>query len=403
MPDITPFTTNQVYRLNTTTPPEREYNAWGKVNATIAAVNAVADIAGGTSPYVPIAYSGQPTTGQILTIAVSGGETKVFEFVTAEGTVADDAYVGVVIGESADASYANLAAALNGTALANGLEDGDGAQALYNGTQPLKAVQDETNNILYIFEADSLGGTPITGAGSNIAFSTDYSNATLGRANMNLSPSAATNAAATRASRVILAGDLSATQPIQFAVPFLPTGCLLQVFDSGGRLKVGADAKWAAGTAVGGQNFLNVSLNASVSGDPGLLTHETTFTPVASTSVGGLFKGGNRAVSVKTVTAYANTAPAGGTLTYNGVKTTSAGVETTLASLVNIATLSAHVPTSVTYDDAALPQTLAIGDYLLHQAVGGVGLSAPTALTFTTFYSVLVEAGDILVYEVFGA
>lgn len=401
-----PLTQDQQQRLNTLGPPWRQFSMSERIAEleadSIASTAEVAALAGGTSPFNAIIYTDQPTSTDTLLIEVDGGADLTFEFLTAGGTVADDAFIGVVIGVDVDTTYANFVAALNRTATANGLEDSNGDQALYLGTQPLKAIQSTGTNTVYIFQADTAGGTPITGPGSDIAFTDALDNATLLRANMNLSP-AVENASRAAIRRTISAADLALTQPVQLAVPFLPTGAVLQVFDSAGRLKVGADAKWAAGTAVGGQNFLNVSLNASVAGDAGALVSDGSVTPVASTLAGTYFSAPNRPVRVLQVQITADTAPAGGTLVYNGIKTAADGTETVLASAVNVAGIGAHDPTDIAYDDAALPEDLAATEKLQHQLDAGAGLSAPTAATFTTHYVVLVEATDILVADVFGA
>lgn len=395
----------QQQRLNTLGPPWRDVGMSGIIaglqDSSTADAALIAALSSASSPYNVVIYTGVPTTGDTLTIAVSGGNSDVFEFVTGGGTVADDANIGVVIG-TADVSYTNLAAAINRTATANGILDSNGDQALYLGTVPCFAVVDTSANYLYVFEADVAGGTPVTGAGSNIAFTDALNNATLLRTNMNASTSAAAVSNRAALSCVVAAGDLSQTQPVQFAVPFLPTGAQIAVVDSGGRQKADVDVKWAAGTAVSGQNFLNVTLNGSSAGDPGVAREDVTIPVTASTTFGGYFSAPNRPVRVLQVEVTAATAPAGGTLVYNGIKTTASGTETTLASAVNIAGISAHDPTNITYDDAALPQALAATDKLQHQAVAGAGLSAPTAATFTTHYVVLVEAGDTLLVDVWG-
>ncbi len=402
-----PLTDNQQERLNSLAGPWRQFHMSQRIAELEAdsgtSTDAIAALAGGSSPFNAVLYSGQPTTEDTLRINVSGGADLYFQFLTAGGTVTNDAYIGVVIGVSEDVTWGtNFVAAINRTATANGLENSDGDQALYLGTQPLKAIASTGTNTVYIFQADTAGGTPITGAGSNIAFTDSVGNATLLRSNMNLSPAVQLDSRAALV-RTVSAADLALLQPVQIAVPFLPVGCLLQVFDSAGRLKTGADAKWAIGTAVGGQNYLNVSLNASVAGDPGALTSDGSVTPVASTEAGTYFSAPNRPVRVLQVQITADTAPAGGTLVYNGIKTAADGTETVLASAVNVAGISAHDPTDITYDDAALPQALAATEKLQHQLVGGAGLSAPTAATFTTHYVVLVEATDILVATVVGA
>lgn len=399
---ITPV---QQQRLNSLGPPWRDVGMSGIIaglqDSATADAAALAALSAATSPYNVVVYTGVPTTADTLTIDVTGGDTNVFEFVTAGGTVADDGNIGVVIG-TADASYTNLAAAINRTATANGILNSDGDQALYLGTVPCYAVVDTSGNYLYVFQADVAGGTPITGAGGDIAFTDNLHNATLLHADMNdaTSAPAASNRAAL--SYVVAAGDLTQTQPVQFALPFLPTGAQIAVVDSGGRQKPNVDVKWAAGTAVSGQNFLNVTLNGSTSGDAGVAAEDVTIPVTASTTFGGYFSAPGRPVRVLQVEVTAATAPGGGTLVYNGVKTTAGGVETVLASAVNIAGISAHDPTNITYDDAALPQDLAATDKLQHQAVAGAGLSAPTAATFTTHYVVLVEAGDTLLLDVWG-
>lgn len=395
----------QQQRLNTLGPPWREFGMSAIIaglqdSATTDAAS-LAALTGSTAPFNVVVYTGVPTTGDTLTVAVSGGETNVFEFVTAAGTVASDSNIGVVIG-SADVSYTNLAAAINRTAAANGLEDSDGNQALYLGTVPLFAVVDTTGNYLYLIEADVAGGTPVAGAGSNIAFTDALNNATLLRTNMNTATSGAAVLNRGALTYTVAAGDLSQTQPVQFAVDFLPTGAQVAVVDSGGRQKANVDVKWAAGTAVEGQNFLNLSLNASAAADPGVATGTVVVPVAASATYGGYFTGPSRPVKVLQVEITAATAPAGGTLVYNGIKTAANGTETTLASAVNVATIAAHDPTNITYDDAALPQSLAATEKLQHQLVGGAGLSAPTAATFTTYYVVLVEAGDTLLVDYWG-
>lgn len=401
-PPLTPF---QQQRLNTLGPPWRNLAMGSRIAGLESSDDtnsaAIAALAGGSSPFDSIVYTDQPTSEETLRINVSGGDDLYFQFLDEGDPVTDDTYISVLIGATAADTYAAFCEAINRTAEPNGIQNvAEDAQALYLGTQPLLAIQG--TGVVYVFQADAAGGTPITGAGSNIAFTSTLSNATLLRTNMNLSP-AVQNSARAAIQRTISSADLALTQPVQIAVPFLPTGALLQVVDAGGRLKWGADFKWAAGTAVAGQNFLNVTFNASVAADPGVLTAPGDVTPVASTDVGTYFAGPARPVRVLAVQITADTAPAGGTLVYNGIKTAANGTETVLASAVNVAGISAHTPTAITYDDAALPQSLAATEKLQHQLSGGAGLSAPTAATFTTYYTVLVEAGDVLVGDVWGA
>ncbi len=196
--------------------------------------------------------------------------------------------------------------------------------------------------------------------------------------------------------------DLAATQPVKVPVPFTPTAWQVSVRDSGGRLKSAADVKVTVPTAVAGQAFLGLAFNSAVAGDAGVEVRDLVITAVASSSRNGYFSAPNRPVRILQVDGTVKVAVAGGTLTFDAVKTTAAGVETVLASAVNIATLAAHDPTSIAFDDAALPQSLAATDKLDFQVNGGGGLTA-IDVSVAAHYVVLVEAGDVVFVDVYGA
>ncbi len=71
---------------------------------------------------------GEPTTFMAIADAGNAANTETlvigadtYEFVTAAGQVADDTYIGIVVGAGSGDSLDNLAAAINGTAAATGL------------------------------------------------------------------------------------------------------------------------------------------------------------------------------------------------------------------------------------------------------------------------------------------
>lgn len=125
-------------------------------NAEAADSLAQAAIAMSSFPYTEL-----PTDTQTVTIGAD-----VYEFCTALGATANTTNIGVVIGDTARATYDNLVAAINAT-------DGDNAHATLvdsaadpcpaNGTENVLAVAvnggDTASGTIYLYAADAPGGS----------------------------------------------------------------------------------------------------------------------------------------------------------------------------------------------------------------------------------------------------
>lgn len=353
------------------------------------------------------APTGQPLDTETVTIGAD-----VYEFCTAAGSVASDSRIGVVIAGTADGTMANLVAAINATYRRDAhptLFRTNGTTAAHaNGTENVRALHDDSGNVLYLFEADAPGGnvTPkaassraVTDAATNFGpFKILNTNLAVGVGNAPLLHHAPLK-------HVVVAGDLTQTQPLRIPTTFTPKVATVVVLDANGRQKMAADARAVVGTAVGSQQFVDLYLNAGVSGDQGALTESLrveTSNGTNGVTDRAYFHGTDRAKRLVQVEITAKTAPSGGTLVFDAIKTAEDGTETTLASAVNVAGISAHDPTNITFDDAALPQNIAFGEKVELRLTGGAGLTTPLQATITPHYFVLVEATDILVIDIYG-
>lgn len=127
--------------------------------------------------------STNPTATNTITIG-----SEVYEFQTAAASLADDAYIGVLIGATAAATIGSLVDAINGDASDNGIFKTDGVtQCVVNGTQSIAAVALSTTT-LWIYVADAVGGSPRTAKTSyacsdSLTAAVDWS-----AANMNVGP-----------------------------------------------------------------------------------------------------------------------------------------------------------------------------------------------------------------------
>lgn len=364
-----------------------------------------AKLAKGAIPYSEFPYSGQPSDAETATIG-----SDVYEFCTDAGSVAADTRIGVVIGGSADATAQNFVDAINAKnktdAHATLFRTNGTTPARANGREKFRAVLDSTNNIVYLYAANKAGGQVLTegGAPDKALSDTATNMGPWKHLNANLSVGGATAVCEQSADLVhtVTAANLSATQPLKVPIPFAPKSWQVQVRDSAGVLKDSADVTVTVPTAVSGQNFLGLTLNAVAAGDAGVLVRDIVVEAAASANRAGYFSAeGKRPVKVVQVDGTVKAAVAGGTLTFDATKTAADGTETPLASAVNIATLSAHDPTALTFDDAALPQTLAAGEKIGFVNNGGSGLTA-NDVTYSVHFKPQLEAGDVIHIHVAG-
>ena len=82
----------------------------------------------------------------------------VFEFLTAGGTVANNANIGVVRGVNKQTTLTKFIQAINGTATANGLLKPSGGQCLFNNTTKNWYASDEGGTVMQIRSALTPGG-----------------------------------------------------------------------------------------------------------------------------------------------------------------------------------------------------------------------------------------------------
>lgn len=345
----------------------------------------VGDLEASSAPGIPftvITYTGRPGANGEVEVQKEG-VTKLFQFVAEEGDE-DEGNVPVVIASSEDTDYAAFVAKVN--------------SPTWQGAEQLNvlAVQVAGSNLVYLYPADAPGGTPVAGpTDMTVTEGAGLPNATLLREDLDETPGTAiANTRLVPLAVLIGSTEVAATQPIAIPIDLDVAFVQVQVTDANGRRKPFADVRVVPITPVGDQRFVGLYINASVLGDDGVQCTDSLCTLVASTTHWVYFSAGARAKRVLQTELTFKEAVAGGTAVFHATKTTAAGVETALASAVNVATLAAHDPTTLTYDDAPLPEDLAKGDKIAYGLQGGAGLSAPLEGTFTTHWVELVENGD---------
>ncbi len=357
-------------------------------------------------------YTGQPSDTETVVI---GGTT--FEFCTAAGAVANNAYVAVLIGANARATMVNLAAAIN-AADVDGLHDslfkiGGVLPAVANSAEAVLAIHangvDVDNGNLYILNADEAGGTPVAGSTPSLVLSDTATNVGPWKwTNLNLStgstPTAMINRA--RVAHTVVAGDLTATQPLLIPVAFAPTSVIAQVADAqGARRDAYVEATIPA--AIGGQNFVAVNLADTT---PTVVKRKELTIPVNAPkrevivipvtdnddTLFTWFPG--RAVSIVALS-FARSEAAGSTLTVSADKITAstAAVVAALATDVDVATGTDGAVQTFTPDEAggALPIALTKLQGLAITVSAGNGTVAPLALTLIIDYTEAAAIGAV--------
>lgn len=215
-------------------------------------------------PYSEYPYTGQPSDTQTVTIG-----SDVYEFCTDAGSVAADTRIGVVIGASADATYANLVAAINAKNKTNEhptlFRTDDTTPARANGRENVRAVQDATGDVVYLYLAKSPGSTDLVeGDAVSLVVSDTASNAGPWKhLNLNLTVGAAADLAYKAADIVhtVVTADLTGTSKIP--LPFAPVSYQVSCYSSAGLLLKQPDVIITVPAAVSGQNFLGVKLDAA--------------------------------------------------------------------------------------------------------------------------------------------
>lgn len=347
--------------------------------------------------YSEISYTGRPgAAGQFMVDTTNwqaDGFERVYEFVADAEDVADPENVPVINATTSDTDYAALTAKINSSSW-------QGATR-----QNVLAVHIAASDKVVIYPADAPGGNPVPGAsGIEISEGAGLPNATLLRTVLDETPGAvATNSKVSAFQVTVIANHLTlaAAGVVKLPVNLDPKSWQVQVRDSAGRLKANADLKITVPTAEGTQHFLGLAINAAVAGEVGALAKDDDVDAVASASRNAYFSAGKRPVKVIQIETTVKVAFAGGAVTTDVVKTTAAGVETTLGSAIAITALVAHDPTDLTLDDVPLPCTLLAGEKLNYQVNGGGGLTT-NVVTYTTHYVELIEVGDVLHFLVAG-
>lgn len=215
-------------------------------------------------PYSEYPYTGQPSDTQTVTIG-----SDVYEFCTDAGSVAADTRIGVVIGASADATYANLVAAINAKNKTNEhptlFRTDDTTPARANGTEKVRAVQDATGDVVYLFRAIAVGSTDLVeGDAPSLVLSDTASNGGPWKhLNVNLTIGGAADLQYKSAALVhtVVTANLTGTSKIP--LPFAPVSWQVSCYSTAGLLLPEPDVIVTVPAAVSGQNFLGVKLDAA--------------------------------------------------------------------------------------------------------------------------------------------
>lgn len=352
-------------------------------------------------------YTDNPTHWDKLEI---GGD--VYQFVD-EGTtfeVEADANIGVVIEAAAADTFANLVIAINNTndsdEHATLLQTDGTTPALARGTE--NVVASITGGILYLYAADAPGGTKVAGTAPNLAVTA----AGLTEAiefvptNLNLTVGSAYDPATKQlhTKHAVVAGDLTATQPIPVPVPFVPQSWNVQVRSAAGELKPDAYCAVTVPAAINGQNFLGLNIKPTA---PTVTKRATLDVPLVDNdiSIATLFLG--IAHDIRAISYSCGEDPAS-TLVVDISKVTAstAGDAVALTTAEDLAggTQAGQV-TALDLDEAGgdIPIAMTALQALLFTVTAGNGTVAPRSVTFYVDYVELAVATDVLMISVFGA
>lgn len=281
-----PLTEDQAKHAQRSNPSLRSLRAIERVrqneNSIAAAIARLNSLGSGIVAHATYPYTGQPTAEQTVTIGAN-----VYQFITEDGAVTNNAYIAVQIGSTADDTWANFALAINRTYSPNQHPNitniATTAPALANGTENVLAVHVPASDIIYLYAADAPGGNKVQGIAPNIALSRTASNAgPWSRSNLNLAVGGAF-APATKVLDVrhaVIAGDLSATQPLLVAVPFTPQSWDVKAYKSTGVPVQTPDVVVTVPAAVSGQAFLGLNLGAATVGMTPLVATDVLFVTI---------------------------------------------------------------------------------------------------------------------------
>lgn len=371
-------------------------------NAEAADSLAQAAIAMSSFPYTEL-----PTDTQTVTIGAD-----VYEFCTALGATANTTNIGVVIGDTARATYDNLVAAINAT-------DGDNAHATLvdsaadpcpaNGTENVLAVAvnggDTASGTIYLYAADAPGGSKVEGAGPDIALTDTATNGGPWRKlNLNLSVGAGFEAAtqAFHGKHAIVAADLADSQPVLVPLPFAAQSWLLQVRDAAGVAKPDAYAAVTVPAAVGDQNFLGINLAPTA---PTTLKRQIITIPVTASA--SQFAHWNPPAGV-VPTGYkfvrGGAAPGTCTVAIDRITKSTGAVQAALSTAVNVAAGTDDVEQTLTPSVAisGTNHALATTQGLKFTVAAGAGASPPPITVIVEYYEPAI-ATDVIHLSVFGA
>ena len=365
--------------------------------------------------YATFPYTGSPVAQETVVI---GSDT--YQFMAAAGAVTNDTYVAVTRTGTADTDYANLVTAINGQTDLNQhatitLIDAV-TPAKANGTSNVLAVLDSGNNTVYIYDADAPGGTQVEAGSSSVALSDTATNGGPW-APLNLNLSLASGAAVmTRAAHVrhtVVAGDLSATQPLLIPVPFDPVMYDIVVRDAQGAAR-DAYVEVLEPASVGGQSFVSVNLadttptnvkkqSITVPVMPAQATKRVELVipvnppkvkeitiPLADNDVSVQTWYPSATISISNIT-FSRGEAAGSTLVASLDKVTAATAADTvsLATSVNLAAGTSGAVQTFDPDEVGgdFPIAVTVNEALIFTVTAGNGTVAPRSVTFWVTYS----------------
>jgi len=366
----------------------------------VAALEAVAPE--GVYAFTALDYTDNPTAADTLVI---GDDT--YEFVATGGDVTTNTNIGVVREATAAATFANLVLAIN-SAYASNLhaylfQDDSTTPAIANGTENVLASI--TSGVLYLYAADAPGGTKVAGAAPDLAVTaaglTEAIEFVPTNLNLSVGAGAAVATQAAHLKHTVVAGNLTAAQPLKLAVPFTPQSWNVQVRDAAGMLKPDAYAAVTVPAAVGGQDYLGLNLVPTA---PTSLKRAILHIPVtasASTYAHLNLPTGIVPVSYK----FVRGAAAAGTCTValDRITKSSGAVATALSTAVSVAGGSTDAEQTFTPTTAVSGTNHACtaAQGLKVTIAAGAGASPPP-ITFIVEYYENVIATDVLHVSVFG-
>lgn len=365
----------------------------------------------GAYAYSSRAYTGQPTAEQTLEI---GGD--FFQFIAAAGSVTDDTYIAVLIGATARATYDNLKAAVRAqdadNAHATLFQTDDETPALANGTENVTLDHAYGGNTatgtIYLYAADEPGGTKVEGVAPDLALGGTVANTGNWKwSNLNLSTGAvATVNKAVRLKHTVVAGDLSAAQPLLVPIPFTPTSWEAQVRGADGQLKPDCYCALTAPAAVESQALLGLNLKPTPGA--GVTTKRAIVeVPIADNDISIATWALAKSIDIHAISFSCGEDPAS-TLIVSIAKVTAA----TAGDAVNLTTsediagdTQAGQITALTLDESGgdVPIAVSALQALLFTVTAGNGSVAPRSVTFYIDYVELCIATDVIHFAAFGA